>query len=434
MKIGAFVVAGIALVSLNSYALAQQPGQDILGEWQGAFTCDTFSLTFSITFEVDVDGYRGFFSSEDQRALGVPLFDIQVEGEELRFELRSDFYRYAFVGTLQQERIQGEMTAGDYQGTFVLERQQQPPASLTAEELQFERDGEVLHGTLRTPATGSEHPVLFFVTSSGNSDRSASQYLAVYFAKRGFITFHYDKRGTGLSTGSWVGASIEALAEDDLAGLNFLRERLGVRRSFGIMGSSQGGAKVPYILGKMPDLSFGISVSTPGMALWESDTNHMQNRLNEAVPAEAREQAFELQRLALQYGATGKGEGNLKALQKQYKQEEWYRHIYFVPLELEAAYRVTGSYDALAHWPLVTQPVLIMEAEQDENVPAWGYPRIKQALDQAGNAHYIFVKVKNANHAMYLVDEQSCFPPWTKSAPGYVEAMYTWVTDLLASD
>lgn len=40
---------------------------------------------------------------------------------------------------------------------------------------------------------------LIIVTSSGNSDRSASGAEAILFAQRGFTIFHYDKRGTGNS-------------------------------------------------------------------------------------------------------------------------------------------------------------------------------------------------------------------------------------------
>ncbi len=42
------------------------------------------------------------------------------------------------------------------------------------------------------------------------------------FSKAGYISFHIDKRGTGISDGNWQLATIPELCEDDLHALEFL--------------------------------------------------------------------------------------------------------------------------------------------------------------------------------------------------------------------
>ncbi len=108
-----------------------------------------------------------------------------------------------------------------------------------------------------------------------------------YFTKLGYTVFNYDKRGTGKSEGNWQSATIEELCKDDMNALRFFSETSSIPLSkTGIKGSSQGGIKVPYILTRLTQIGFGISVSCPSGSLLESDLNRWQQRNEEKIGTE----------------------------------------------------------------------------------------------------------------------------------------------------
>ena len=90
-------------------------------------------------------------------------------------------------------------------------------------DIRLRSQGLLLYGTIYYPEKPNGKAI-YLVTSSGDQDRSSSRAEALLFSKAGYISFHIDKRGTGISDGNWQLATIPELCEDDLHALEFLHQ------------------------------------------------------------------------------------------------------------------------------------------------------------------------------------------------------------------
>ncbi|MET8163144.1 alpha/beta hydrolase [Streptomyces sp. NPDC005329] len=83
------------------------------------------------------------------------------------------------------------------------------------------------------------------VGGSGPSDRHNDTYfppIRRYLVDAGVAVLSYDKRGVGGSSGEWRDATLDDLAADAVAALDFLRAQPGVRpEAVGLFGHSEGG-------------------------------------------------------------------------------------------------------------------------------------------------------------------------------------------------
>ena len=70
-------------------------------------------------------------------------------------------------------------------------------------EIRFESDGVTLAGELDLPDGAGDAPLVFIIHHSGEVPRDAYGYLAEILLKEGYAVFRFDKRGTGLSEGTY---------------------------------------------------------------------------------------------------------------------------------------------------------------------------------------------------------------------------------------
>jgi dipeptidyl aminopeptidase/acylaminoacyl peptidase len=270
--------------------------------------------------------------------------------------------------------------------------------------------------------------VLYFVTSSGNSDRSASRAEAMKFADQGFITFHFDKRGTGASEGNWRNSSIEELCMDDINALKFLSEKLNIPFSnMGIKGSSQGGTKVPYILTQIEDLAFGIVVSCPSTSLLESDLNYWKNNNQPLIETQYFDDAFALERLVYQYIGGLTTRETLENAITQNKNKPWFSKLWIPNLnEVEIDRKL--QFTPMPYFKLINQPLLIIQGTKDEIIPEDSSASIFKILNNKQNNSKVIL-LTNANHSMQLV-ENSDFPYWPMPHPEYLSSIFNWLDSL----
>ena len=249
------------------------------------------------------------------------------------------------------------------------------------------------------------------------------------FAKAGYISFHIDKRGTGISDGNWQAASIPELCQDDLNALEYLHEvekmAYGV---IGIKGSSQGATKVPYILKKQPQLAFGIVVSCPASTLWESDLNYWKNRNIEVIGKEHIEEASLMQGAVFQYIGLVLSKLELDELIKQNRSKSWFRHIWIPELD-QVNFDKKLNYSPLPYFKNNTSAMLIIEGTKDEIIPLNSLDLIKESIGKNGNNKNKFVVLNNANHAM-MITEDSDFIYWQSLHPKYFPLMLKWMQRL----
>ena len=257
-----FMVFGFTLGCQNNH-----PNKNaFVGFYEGDFTHGNFTTPIQIEIEKDTLNYQVYFTSPDQNAYRIPTSNVSQKGDSICFELNSDYFSFKFKTKLSEDglNLYANLAVDGVSQNFKLEKiANLKETKIRQEDVSFKSNDLDLKGTIYFPSKPS-NKVIYFVTSSGNSDRSASRAEAMKFTNQGFITFHIDKRGTGTSDGNWRSSSIEELCMDDINALKFLSKKLNIHFSnMGVKGSSQGGTKVPYILSKIKNLAFGIVVSCP---------------------------------------------------------------------------------------------------------------------------------------------------------------------------
>jgi uncharacterized protein len=137
---------------------------------------------------------------------------------------------------------------------------------------------------LDLPSGPGPFPALVFGHGSGRSTKQESAVLASRLAARGYAVLRYDKRGVGLSGGTYEGVGvansermINQLAGDLAAGATFMATRPEVNpRRIGLIGASQAGWIVPaaaaqggawsMVLLSGPTVSVGEEIFYSGLA------------------------------------------------------------------------------------------------------------------------------------------------------------------------
>lgn len=152
-----------------------------------------------------------------------------------------------------------------------------PPAEVVpyqVVEVTFDNGDLTLAGTLTLPEGDGPFPAVVLMTGSGGQTRDEEvvpgfplfKLIADHLTRAGIAVLRYDDRGIGFSEGDYNAASVQDLASDGQAAVNFMRDYTGINPDeVGILGHSEGGVYAA-ILGATPDngIAFIISLAGPG--------------------------------------------------------------------------------------------------------------------------------------------------------------------------
>jgi len=397
------------------------------GLYYGVFTHGNFTDTISFEIKKDSTDFKVFFTSLEQNAFQIPARDIVIKGDSINFKLQSDKYTYDFSNSWNDSKtkLSGVLKVDTVFVPYALKKQNSArDEGIESKEIKFQSNGLQLGGTIRYPKK-SNKKALIFITSSGGADRSGSRAEAIYFANKGFTTFHYDKRGTGISDGDWQSANIEELCSDDITAINFFSKQIGIPLSkTGIKGSSQGGTKIPYILSELKDLSLGIAVSCPGSTLLESDLNYWKNRNREGL-GNNLENAAQLQQKVFEHIAGKLSRTELEKAVEAEKSKPWFSSIWVPNLD-EVQIDEKLLYNPIPYFERANQSILIIQGTKDEIIPVDSHTNISKALEKAGNQNHKVILLEGANHSMYYVGK-SDFPYWAKLHYDYLKTVEDWI-------
>lgn len=397
------------------------------GNFSGIFKHGNFSDKILFEIERDSVSFNVFFTSLEQNANRIPFQNVEVNGDSIKFELQSDFYTYSFKNKWidNYSKLQGSLTVDTSTTRFTLEKKLFDNSNTPkSEEISFESNGLSLNGTIWHP-NNNDRKALIIVTSSGNADRSASRAEAILFAQMGFTTFHYDKRGTGNSEGNWNIATIEELSADDVTAIKYFSKKTGIPlMKIGVKGSSQGAAKIPYILSELENLKYGIVVSCPGVTILESDLNYWRNRNADIIGNEI-DAATNFQRKVFEFIAGKLSRIDLEKAINNEKSNSWFVNIWVPNLD-EVQTDKKLLYSPIPYFETTKQPILILQGTKDEIIPANSYEIISGALIKSDNDNFKTVLLEGASHSMYNIGK-SDFPYWSKLHPDYLTTIENWI-------
>lgn len=397
------------------------------GSFSGVFEYGNFSDKIRFDIEQDSTGFKVFFTSLEQNANRIPFQGTKVDGDSINFKLQSDFYTYSFSNKWfeNKRKLKGYLTVDTVTVPYTLEKElpknKQNPK---IEDVRFESDELNINGTIWHPKNEGNKAIVI-LTSSGNSDRSASRAEALLFSQMGFVVFHYDKRGTGNSEGNWQSATIEQLLMDDITAIKYFSSQTGIAyEDIGIKGSSQGATKIPYVLSELENLKYGVVVSCPAVSLLESDLNYWKNR-NEELLGNDLEDAAQLQKKVYEVIAGTLTKTALEDAIDRVESKSWFKHVWIPNLD-EVLTDKKLLYSPIPYFEKTKQPLLILQGTMDEIIPTNSYEIISSALRKSGNDNFKTVLLEGASHSMYNAGN-SDFPYWSKLHADYLITVEDWI-------
>lgn len=399
--------------------------------WSGAIHFEESSLHYQVKLVLEGNELRGYFSSIEMNAYEIPCQRTTLKNDSLHFYVFSDYYTYEYLYYKQEEGFLGKLKVFSNKteqllNTFKTDLVREPLIAseiIEKQEVSFNSNNYKLFGTIWKP----ENPKnigLLFVTSSQGIDRSGTNAEALHFAKLGYTVFNYDKRGTGKSEGDWQLSTIEDLCSDDMNALEFFSQISSIPLvDIGIKGSSQGGIKIPYILAKMPNLGFGISVSCPGGTLLESDLNHWRNLNYEKIGESDIDQAVKVQKAGYDYLAGNISYQSLLDIENENSDKDWFGNVWIPKQDVQKDYKL--NFSGLPYFKKITQPVLVIQGLSDNVIPEESYRVIERALKKSGSRKYEVLTLENTNHSMTYLDKE--FPYFQLLSRDYMIVINNWL-------
>lgn len=408
------------------------------GYYRGVITAGTYK----VNFEVDIFKNRknrlvGAYFSDDQQAFSWPIITVRVDSNILQFDLPTDVRPMHFFGTLENDTIKGKTwVIGDERqyARFQLWKYPKPKYKefYTWEEVKVENGEVTIAGTLRRPAnTDAPCPAIVFMPTEGE-DRNDHAYFADYFAKQGFVTFHYDKRGTGRSTGDWRKVNHETLATDDLKVIEMV---MGVNivdpERVGVFAKGLGSARLPLVMHKNEEIAFGVGVSTPGYSLLETEFQFKQKVIKDNIsdPKEVVD-AFAFLRMQYDYAISGKNWDELKKLADASRNASWYSMIQLPNDPNHWVFdmiRKQLDFNSIEYWKQIRQPILLIQGQYDDYIQPEAFDEISKALAEADNQMFLKSVIARADHAMWNVYDDLPLFMVGQASKQYRDVVSDWV-------
>lgn len=234
-----------------------------------------------------------------------------------------------------------------------------------------ERAGLRLAGLLFLPEGEVPFPAAVIIHGSGDSHRENRWYLTLthYLQDSGIAVLLPDKRGSVKSEGDWRTSSMQELAGDSVAALEFLREEHADRISIrGVVGLSQGGWIAPIVAGETEEADFvvsmvGATIPAHQLLIFEETNNLRQAGFLPGV-------ADLIAHLSTTY------------LRNVSQREFW---------------DAIGNFDPLPYWQSLTIPALALFGGDDTNVPAEQSAELLRGLNRPNIDVMIF---EGSGHAL----------------------------------
>jgi len=399
------------------------------GTWQGAIEVTNMRMRLQMHISHDDKGkLLASVDSLDQGIQGIPAAKVTEANGELRFEIPA--FQAEYHGTLGASRneISGEWTQNDSVEKLDFHRSDQPlevrrpqnptkPYPYAVEEITIpSSNGKfTLAATLTVPQGTGPFPAALFIGGSGPTDRDETVaghkpflILADLLTKKGIAVLRYDKRGTGQSTGNNEQASMNDLAGDAQAALNYLKGRKEADpKCVGILAHSEGGILAAQIAAKADEMDWLVLLATP--ATTGERTLLRQSELvarTGGLPEEqiARSQQFD--RMAYAAVRAAKSAVALEAKLNDLIEKSGLSAS-MPPAALQAQIRLMTTpwfrqYLDFDPAPLMEQikcPVLALNGDRDLQVDANDtVPLLRQAYEKSGNKDFTVMEIEGVNH------------------------------------
>jgi dipeptidyl aminopeptidase/acylaminoacyl peptidase len=285
-----------------------------------------------------------------------------------------------------------------------------------AQDVRFANGDAQLVGTVYLPEHGDHLPGIIALHGALEGTREAAVYrhLLEGLPVMGVAVLIYDRRGSGVSSGTLKGIDYETLADDAIAARAALAKvpRIDPAK-IGFWGFSQGGWLAVLAAERSKDAAFAISVSaplsTPEVQMQFATTNLLTVR---GYSRKDVEQMLETRKMWTGYlkGVNSRTEA-VNALQKA-EAQPWFE-LAFMPRASQLttdparnSWRREMDHDPVATVRRLKVPLLFIYGGSDPWVPVQqSVKQLRLLANQRPNIQYVVVP--NANHEMMFVEHQT---------------------------
>lgn len=254
-------------------------GQNLSGRFEGAVNRDGSIQLVNFNFYSEDGIQKGTYEIPEIGSFDVPIDKIELKNDTLNIK----FYYGNFFCFLNETKDGITGISEKWNPKIRLHVKETPAREkpYIKEEITFNNANVKLSGMIYQPKNRVGRPVnyVILVHGSGAQDRFSPYYISLGYnlAKNGFGVLLYDKRGTGLSSGNFESSSMEDLADDAVAALNYLKNRKDIMKSeIGFLGTSQGGWISSIAANKSKDCNFLILNVGPAVSVFEQDINRVE--------------------------------------------------------------------------------------------------------------------------------------------------------------
>ena len=254
----------------------------VTGHWEGHIELPGQPLTVKVDLTVENTDWRGTIDIPMQGAKGLPLSEIQVEDDNVRFSIQGVPGNPTFQGTLKTDAISGTFTQGGAEFAFRLSREAvpeplrpqepKPPFPYHSEDVTFQNGAVQLAGTLTLPQGEGPFPAALLISGSGLQDRDQALFghkpfwvIADSLTRAGIAVLRVDDPGIGGSTPHPKSPTTADFATDVEAAVTFLNTdtRIG---TVGLIGHSEGGAIAAIVASRSDVVGFVVLMAAPGVS------------------------------------------------------------------------------------------------------------------------------------------------------------------------
>ncbi len=303
----------------------------------------------------------------------------------------------------------------------------------TEKEIEFGSSSFRISGSIISPITEGKHPAIVFLHGSSPLTRDGFCLYAIKFAKLGFVSLIFDRRGAGRSGGDRFATSLDDMADDAQSGIELLKKQENVdSKRIGYWAISQGGWVATQTASGSKDVAFMIIVSGGGASPKESELVSYLGKFQRAglTPSEIA-QGLSVITEFFNYLETGKGYGEVQSLVSKSKDAPWYKYAQIgniIPTEENRQnWKWVASFNPVPLMKRIKCPVLLMFGERDKDHPTdLAARKWREGLGRAGNDNVTIVVFPGAGHGIRMRDDyngQGRAP----FADGYSELMLGWL-------
>jgi pimeloyl-ACP methyl ester carboxylesterase len=246
---------------------------------------------------------------------------------------------------------------------------------------------------------------MVLVTGSGPQDRDETilghkpfLVIADYLARRGVIVLRCDDRGTGKSTGRFLGATTADFSLDAEGAFNYLSKRPEVAEA-GIGGHSEGAVIAAMVASRRRDVAFVVMLAGPGLSgekVGYAQAAAIQRA--RGMPEREIEANRKMQQAMIALARTGASDAEMRR-----QGREKFAAIpdtgRIILLLKDPWHRWFIDYDPAPMLAKVKCPALVLNGDLDLQVLAdLNVPAVEAALRKGGNQHVTVRRFPKLNH------------------------------------